>query len=65
LSARLRAGLCADLDDHLVALSKCLRAQIALIELTEQGLGNIYRFDFSVKYFSFHELDYNRLCDSP
>ena len=53
------------LHDHFLALPKSLRSQISPIELTKQSLGNIHWFNHSVKNFSFHEVDYNRLCDSP
>ncbi len=65
LPARRSARVGANLDDHFVTLPKRLRLQVALVELAKHCLCNVYRFDFSVKNSSFHEVDYNRLCDSP
>ena len=53
------------LYDHFLALSQGLRPQISLIKFTKQSLCNIHWLNSSVKNFSFHEVDYNRLCDSP
>lgn len=58
-------GAAAHLNHDPVALTEHLCPQIASIELAQQDLRDIHRFDFSMKDFSFHEVDYNRLCDSP
>lgn len=60
-----RAGPAPDLYDQFSPLTEHLGAQISLIEFSQQGLGDIRRIDVPVKNFTVHEVDYNRLCDSP
>jgi hypothetical protein len=49
-----------DLNNQMIGFSKNLRFQVAMVELSLQGLGHICGAEISMKYSLFHLIDYNR-----
>jgi len=54
---------CCDLHRHIVVLPNYLRMHVAAVEFRHQGVGDIIRFDISVKDSSVHVFDYNPLYE--
>ena len=52
---------CSDLHRPVIVLSNHLRVHVAAVEFRHQGVGDVIRFDVSVKDSSVHVFDYNPL----